>query len=48
MNVPRKPASKRFTPSTLTQRLVPLLLFLLLMVLAAITVLVVLTGLGIL
>lgn len=47
MNAPRKPASKRFTPSIFTQRLVPILLLLLLMVLAAITTLVILAGLGI-
>jgi hypothetical protein len=47
MNAPRKPTSKRFTPSTFTQRLVPFLLLLLLMALAAITALVILAGLGI-
>ncbi len=47
MSSPRKPASKRFNPSAVTQRLVPILLLLLLMVLAAITILVILSGVGV-
>ncbi len=47
MNPPRKPATKRFTPNIFTQRLVPVLLALLLMGLVAVTVLVLLAGLGI-
>lgn len=43
----RKPDSKRFSPSVFTQRLVPALLLVLLMVLAAVTVLVLFAGLGI-